>query len=86
MGVDAAIQLVDLGLSLPPTSASDERVFSQLKLVKTDWRHRLSNNPLNSMVFIRMNGDSIGKFQPDAALKKFLVSESVYRWFSARLQ
>ena len=72
--MDAAIQLVDLVLSLPPTSSANERAFSQLKLLKTDRRHRLSNARLNSLMFIRLNGDTVAEFNPDAALGRFLVS------------
>ncbi len=81
MNVSNALSLMDLVLSLPPTSVENERAFSQLKLVKTDRRHRLSQHRLNSILQIRLNGPTISDFNPDPAIDKWLVSNLKDRFY-----
>ena len=42
-------------LVLPHSSAAVERVFSQVKLIKTDIRNRLSTESLNGILLTKMN-------------------------------
>lgn len=48
---DAALVLT----SLPPTQVSVERLFSALKILKSDRRSRLSEDILDAMLFLRTN-------------------------------
>lgn len=41
------LELIDLVLSLSPSSAEAERGFSQLKLIKTNLRSKMGNELLN---------------------------------------
>jgi hypothetical protein len=41
--------------ALPPTQVSVERLFSSLKILKTDHRNRLGEKLLNAMLFLRSN-------------------------------
>ncbi len=41
--------------ALPPTQVSVERLFSSLKILKTELRNRLGEKLLSSMLFLRTN-------------------------------
>ena len=41
--------------AMPPTQASVERIFSVLKLLKTDLRSRLKADILDAAIFLRCN-------------------------------
>ena len=41
--------------ALPPTQVSVERLFSSLKILKSDRRNRLGEKLLNAMLFLRAN-------------------------------
>jgi len=41
--------------ALPPTQVSVERLFSALKILKSDHRNRLGEKMLNAMLFLRSN-------------------------------
>lgn len=76
MDVDSILLLIDLVLALPPTSVENERAFNELKLVKTDWQHRLRQDRLNNILQIRLNGPTIEDFNPDTAIDHWIVSSS----------
>jgi hypothetical protein len=42
-------------VGMPPTQVSVERLFSSLRILKTDHRNRLGEDILNSMMFLRSN-------------------------------
>ena len=44
-----------LMFALPPTQCSVERIFSSLKLLKSDLRNRLKGDIVDSMIFLRCN-------------------------------
>lgn len=44
-----------LCFAMPPTQASVERVFSALKIFKTDLRNRLNSETLDAMLFLKSN-------------------------------
>ncbi len=50
---DAALLLT----ALPPTQVSVERLFSALKIIKTDHKNRLGEKLLNAQLFLRSNLD-----------------------------
>jgi hypothetical protein len=41
--------------ALPPTQVSVERLFSSLKILKSDHRNRLGEKLLNAMLLLRSN-------------------------------
>ena len=41
--------------ALPPTQVSVERLFSALKILKSDHRNRLGEKMINAMLFLRSN-------------------------------
>lgn len=41
--------------ALPPTQVSVERLFSALKILKSDRRNRLKDKMLNAMLLLRAN-------------------------------
>jgi hypothetical protein len=42
-------------VGMPPTQVSVERLFSSLRILKTDHRNRLGEGILNAMMFLRSN-------------------------------
>ena len=44
-----------LMFALPPTQCSVERIFSSLKLLKSDLRNRLKEDIVDSIIFLRCN-------------------------------
>ncbi|KAG7158374.1 putative hAT family C-terminal dimerization region-containing protein 21 [Homarus americanus] len=48
------LHLVDLLLSIPASSADAERGFSQVKLIKTDWRSRLTDDHLTDLMVVQL--------------------------------
>jgi len=73
VGADDILLLMDLVFALPPTSVENERAFSQLKLLKTDIRHRLGQGRLDCLLQIRLNGSDIEEFNPDPAIDHWMV-------------
>ena len=60
--------LVDLILSIPASSADAERGFNRLKMVKSDWRSKLSDVHLSEQMTIMLEGPSILQFDPMPAI------------------
>lgn len=58
------LALVDIILSLPTSSADAERGFSEMKMVKTDWRCRLRTEALNDLMHIKFNTQDVAQFNP----------------------
>ena len=69
----SAVKLViKICLCAPCSNASLERFFNQLKIVKTDQRTTLSDNSLNSILRIKLRGNSVTEFNnmcSDSVLK-----------------
>ena len=69
----SAVKLViEICLCTPCSNASLERFFNQLKIVKTDQRTTLSDNSLNSILRIKLRGNSVTEFNnmySDSVLK-----------------
>lgn len=66
-------------MCLPHTSASVERIFSQLNLIKTDIRNRLDIKTCNSIILSKqlMNDKSCYTWEPSSTLLKKKVSYSL---------
>jgi len=77
-GLINVLGLMDLLHSLPPTSVQNETSFNQMKLIKTDRRHRLSQEHLNDRMMIRLQSPSIMEFDPTTAINKWMVSYTKY--------
>ena len=61
--------LVDLLRTLPASSADAERGFSHMKMVKSDWRSRLSDRHLSDLMTIQMETAEVDQFDPSPAVK-----------------
>ncbi|XP_070580174.1 uncharacterized protein [Ptychodera flava] len=62
------LDLIDLVLSLPASSAECERGFSVMKLTKTDYRNRLSSKTMTEIMRIKLHSPSIEDFDPAPAI------------------
>ncbi|ELU00533.1 hypothetical protein CAPTEDRAFT_185334 [Capitella teleta] len=60
--------LIDLWLTLPASSAEAERVFSQLKIVKSDIRSKLQDTRVSDLLTIQLCSPSIEDFDPTEAI------------------
>ena len=60
----------------PFVNAACERGFSTIKKIKSDWRCALSNDTIDILMRVKMDGpEKLSDFQPTAA---------VYRWWVDR--
>lgn len=66
------LALVDLILSLPASSAEAERGFSQMGLVKSDWRSRLLDTSLSDLLVVKLRTPDILDFDPTEAVALWL--------------
>ena len=62
------LAVMDLILTMAPSSAEAERGFSQLKLIKTDLRSTLGQDVLNQCLGIKMLSDDITTYDPLPAI------------------
>ena len=68
------LSLIDLILSIPAHSADAERGFSEMKLVKSDWRSSLRSDVLSDLLFIQLHAADIKDFDPEPAIALWSVS------------
>ena len=61
--------LCELCFSLSFSNGTVERVFSALKLIKTDWRTRLHSDTLSDLLEIQVEGASLEIFSPTQAVQ-----------------
>ena len=59
-------KLLATAITLPLSTAEVERIFSQLKLIKTDHRNRLNVKTLNNLLMVKLN---IGLCDEDTVLQ-----------------
>ncbi|KAL4222684.1 hypothetical protein ACF0H5_018725 [Mactra antiquata] len=62
------LSVADLVLTMSPTSSEAERGFSQLKLINTRLRTKLSQSLLNDLLAIKLGAPSIKAFNPAEAI------------------
>ncbi|XP_060563884.1 uncharacterized protein LOC132723223 [Ruditapes philippinarum] len=67
------LDVMDLTLTMSPSSAEAERGFSLMKVPKTKIRSTLSQGSLNDLLITKLHAPKIGDFNP---------SEAVYLWNS----
>lgn len=65
-------KLIDILLSLPPTSVPCETTFSQLKLLKTHRRLKLKQGTLDTLMQVKLNSPSIELFNPEPSIDMWL--------------
>ncbi|KAG7159027.1 hypothetical protein Hamer_G006440 [Homarus americanus] len=58
------LHLDDLLLSIPTSSAGAECGFSQVKLIKTDWRSCLTDDHLTDLLMVLLQSECVGNFNP----------------------
>ncbi|XP_023767029.1 uncharacterized protein LOC111915619 [Lactuca sativa] len=66
-------QLVKLSLVLPIATATAERCFSGMKLVKSDLRNRISDDFLNDCVICTVEREGFSKITNENVIKRFLA-------------
>jgi hypothetical protein len=71
--VENILTLIDLERSLPPTSILNETSFNQMKIIKSNRRHRLTNTHLNNCMVIRLESPTISQFDPSSAIDNWMV-------------
>ena len=65
------LQLVDLLLSLPASSADCERGFSLVKVIKSDWRSRPRDTTVTNLMVIQLHSPDILDFDPMPAIHRW---------------
>ncbi|XP_065885418.1 uncharacterized protein [Dysidea avara] len=68
--------LIELLFSLPLSNGHLERVFSQLKLIKTDHHTNLSENRLDQLVRINVEGPPLEKWDASSAIDTWYNDKS----------
>ena len=73
------MQIVEIALTMPISNAWPERGASQVKLIKTRLRSRMSNDMLACLLNIAMNGPEVNSHECDT-----LVKRTTEKWLSRR--
>ncbi|KAG7167150.1 hypothetical protein Hamer_G005497, partial [Homarus americanus] len=55
-------------------SADAERGYSQVKLIKTDWHSRLTDDHLTDLMVVQLQTECVGNFNRDKAIARFLTT------------
>ena len=63
--------VAEISLVLPMSSSCCERGFSCMKRVKSDWRSRLANDTLTSLMLISMHGPPLDEYNSIKAVTKW---------------
>ena len=77
-------KLIDLILTLPAHSAYAERGFSEMKLVKSDWRSCLRPSILSDLLFIMLHAYDIPSYDPTDAINLWNLTGQRTRGSSQR--
>ncbi|CAI6345368.1 unnamed protein product [Macrosiphum euphorbiae] len=70
-GFQETLKIINILMTLPVTTASNERFFSSLKLVKTHLRLTMGNERLSDLLVIAVESDVSGKINLDDAVDIF---------------
>ena len=68
------INVIDLLLSLPPTSVLCETSFSQMKLIKTTRRSSMTSETLNILLTVKLTSPDITQFKAEESVEQWLVN------------
>ena len=61
-GLQNILLIIEICLCAPCSNASLERFFSQMRIVKTDWRNKLSEENLTNLLYIKTEGPTLQEF------------------------
>lgn len=62
------LSLVDHVLSLPAGTSECERGFSQMKIIKSQWRNTLKSSSMTLLMTIQLNSESVAKWNPEKSI------------------
>lgn len=62
------LSLVDLVLSLPAGTSECERGFSQMKIIKSQWRNKLKSSSMTLLMTIQLNSESVAEWNPEKSI------------------
>jgi hypothetical protein len=65
------LDLVDLVLSLPASSAECERGFSVMKHTKTDYRNKLTSKTMTHVIRVKLHAAGIEEYDPTPAIHQW---------------
>lgn len=68
--------IIELLFSLPMANGRLERLFSQLKLIKSDRRNRLGENSLDQLLRINVEGPPLGDWDATQAVELWLQDKT----------
>ncbi len=68
------LDLVDLVLCMPASTADCERGFNVKKMVKSDWRSSLKCETLSDLLMVHLSSPSIKDFDPSPVVKVWHAS------------
>lgn len=68
------LKIIHLTSLYPLSNASCERSFSAMKRIKSDWRCSLSNDTLDKLMRIEIQGPNIRDFKPRPIVKRWWIS------------
>lgn len=68
------LDLVDLVLCMPASTADCERGFNAMKMVKSDWRSSLNCETLSDLLMVHLSSPSIKEFDPSPAVEVWHAS------------
>jgi hypothetical protein len=66
------VPLINLLKIIPISTAEDERGFSAMNIVSSDSRNLLSIENISAIIFIKIKGPPIAKFNSDKYVKNWL--------------
>ena len=65
------LSLFDLLATIPASSSEAERGFSQMNLMKSEIRTKLTDDHLNQLMRIKLEAPEVGLYDPTAAIQKW---------------
>ena len=71
LAFDQLIKLIRIAISLPVSTASNERFFSILKRVKTYLRQTCGDERLSDLLLINIESDLVSKFDTQKLIDEF---------------
>ncbi|KAL7387779.1 hypothetical protein ABVT39_000839, partial [Epinephelus coioides] len=63
------LELIDLILTVPASTADCERGFNIMKVVKSDWRSSLKADTLSDLLLMQLSSPPISEFDPSPAIE-----------------
>ncbi|XP_046544987.1 uncharacterized protein LOC124255192 [Haliotis rubra] len=64
--------MIDLLLTLPGSTAECERGFSQLKIIKTEIRNKLSSSTVSNLLTVQLNSEEVEDYDATQAIHHWL--------------